>query len=66
MIATTMGGSTIGTRKAVRNARIRPELVFSSSANPTPVPSCSTTVQNDSFTCTQRELWNRASVSSSA
>ena len=56
MIATTIGGSTIGIRNTVRSARNRPERMFSSSAKPTPISSCSPTVQNDSFACTQSEL----------
>jgi len=66
MIATTIGGSTIGIRKAVRAARTRPLFRFSSSAKPKPMTSCNDTVQNDSFACTHSELRNRASAGNSS
>ena len=56
MIATTIGGSTIGIRNTVRSARSRPDRMFSSRAKPTPISSCRPTVQNDSFACTHSEL----------
>ena len=65
MIATTIGGSTIGIRNTVRSARSSPERRFSRNANPTPITTCRPTVQNDSFACTQSELPNRSSDSSS-
>jgi len=49
MIATTIGGSTIGIRKTVRNAWRRRELLFKRRANRKPSSSCKPTVQNESF-----------------
>ena len=66
MIATTIGGSTIGIRNTVRNARIRPLFRLSSSAKPMPISNCNDTVQNDNFACTHSELTNRASRGSNA
>ena len=39
--ATTIGGSTIGTMKAVRTASRKREPAFSSSATPSPIANCS-------------------------
>src|SRR5690348_1647759 len=66
MIATTIGGNTIGIRKTVRTARISPLRRLSSKAKPTPMRSCKDTVQNDSFAWTHNELRKRASVGNSA
>jgi len=62
MIATTIGGSTIGIRKAVRTASRKRERMLSSSATPSPTRSCSTTVATDSLTCTHTELRKRGST----
>jgi hypothetical protein len=61
MMATTMGGSTIGIRKTVRSASRKRVRMFSSSAKPKPIKSCSATVQKESRACTQSELSSRES-----
>ena len=61
MMATTIGGSTMGIRNTVRSASIRRVRMLSSSASKSPIRACSSTVQNDSLICTQTELCRRES-----
>ena len=61
MIATTIGGSTIGTRKPVRSASSKRDGRSSSSASPRPTAICVTTVTSDNSTCTQTERQNSGS-----
>ena len=61
MIATTIGGSTIGTRKPVRSASSQRDGLSSSSARPRPTAICATTVTTDNSTCNQTERMNSRS-----
>ena len=61
MIATTIGGNTIGTRNTVRKAATMVEGMFSSSPSDRPMSSCDTTVTVLSFTCTHTDCRNRSS-----
>jgi hypothetical protein len=64
MMATTMGGSTMGIRNTVRSASRSRVRMLSSRARPSPIRSCNSTVQNESLICTQIELWKRVSAQS--
>jgi len=58
MIATTIGGSTIGTRKTVRIVSSSFDGLSSNNAIPSPISSCSTTVTDDNSTCTHTDRTN--------
>ena len=64
MMATTIGGSTIGIRKTVRSASRNRERRFSSRANPNPSSICSPTVHSESWSWTHSDPRRRASASS--
>jgi hypothetical protein len=65
MIATTIGGRTIGIRNVVRIASSTFERALSISATPSPARIWRRTVKSESRVCTQTELANRSSPSSS-
>jgi hypothetical protein len=64
MIATTIGGSTIGIRKKVRANSTTRDCVCSKSASSMPSRTWNSTPQNDSFACTHSELTKRGSPGS--
>ena len=66
MMATTIGGSTMGIRKTVRSASSVRERRFKSSATPKPSRSCRLTVQNESLSWTHSDPWRRPSESRNA
>jgi len=61
IIATTIGGNTIGKMKAVRTISRKREPALSRRATPSPIASWNATVAIDSFTWTHSELRKRAS-----
>ena len=58
MIATTIGGNTIGTRNPVRSASRKRDGLSSNKANPRPAASCAETPTTESSICTQTERQN--------
>jgi hypothetical protein len=62
MIATTIGGSTIGIRNTVRSASSARARTLSSSASARPSTSWRPTVQAESLSWTHSEAWKRRSA----
>ena len=62
VLATTIGGSTIRTRKPVRIVSSSFDDLSSNNPMPSPTSSCSTTVTNDNSTWTQTDRANSGEV----